>query len=66
MAQESSGGKIKARGKAATKPKPAAKGAAKPAAARAAKPATKPAPAPETRLSVAAALLRKNARRVGL
>jgi hypothetical protein len=70
MAREGSGAKTKARGKTAKKPAPAAakpakaaqpRGAAKPTA----KSAAKPAQAPEARLSVAAALLRKNARRIG-
>ena len=65
MARESSGTKTKAEGKAAKKPAPAEAKPAKTAATGAAKPAAKPAPAPEARLSVAAALLRKNARRIG-
>lgn len=65
MARGSSGATTKASGKASKKPAPAtAKPAKKPAAA-APKPAARPAQPPETRLSVAAALLRKNARRIG-
>jgi hypothetical protein len=63
MARAGSGAKTKVQGKATKKP--AAAKPAKAAASRAAKPAAKPAPAPEARLSVAAALLRKNARRIG-
>jgi hypothetical protein len=71
MARAGSGAKTKAQGKATKNPaaakpaKAAASRAAKPAAKPAVKPAAKPAPGPEARLSVAAALLRKNARRIG-
>jgi hypothetical protein len=64
MARDSSGDKTKAQKTTSRKPPPAAKPAKKPAA-DAPKPAAKPVPASEPRLSVAAALLRKNARRIG-
>jgi hypothetical protein len=71
MARTDGTAKVKTRAGAAKKPAPAAakpgKTAKRAAPAAAAKPA-QPAPrqAPEGRLSVAAALLRKSARRIGL
>ncbi|WP_439579145.1 hypothetical protein [Elioraea sp.] len=74
MARSSSGDKTKAQRGATRKPPPAAakpakkaQAGAKPAAAKpaAAKPAAPKPAATEPRLSVAAALLRKSARRIG-
>lgn len=65
MARASGGAKTKGQGKAAKKPAPATAKPAKTSGSRPAKPVTKPAAAPEMRLSIAAALLRKNARRIG-